>query len=1184
MVVGGDTVKGQVTCNSANSEDSKIIGLCLLCDLKDKGFSTDLLPNNYTTLTVGVGLGVSGYQRLIFPSSGISTDSIRLDLEATGRAGINITVMNGSVKGAVYNLNSLTTKTITGNRFSVTIPAGAAYDRVEVGIEGVSLLTTVNIYGAMVIYPDPTITSPTICSETSTTLNATPNGGTTLKWYTTLTGGTAITTGVTNTTTQSSYTTPILSSTTIYYLEVSKGTCSNSKRVPVTVTVNPQPMLATIPNKSVCLDQPFDLSTLNPIDTKGTTGGTYVWSKTIGGTPLESTTILPEAGSKTYYVRYSLNGCISDQTATITGVSAPALVVSPLATSISLGSGPITLNAQSAGSTLQWYDQKGLPIGAPIANQASINTETFSKTGTYNYYVVANNGTCTTTSVVTITVYSASECPTFNPRVYASSQTTGSIITGSVSSANNAVDGNLQSKSTITTGLGLLGIGTTWQNLIWDTRVKAGTPATIKFSPSTTLLAVGSGISVIGFKKNGNILTDIGTAQSVTGNLLSLLPGDNVSEFTFIPSDITGAKDYDGIRIILGSLVSVAENLDVYEAYHPAVETTSGIDCSKGDVIDVLYGVVPLIGVGAITTTIGVDKPMDAVDNNLNTYATMYSGIGVLAYAKEHIIFSSPSLPGDSLKIITSSNGGLLSLNLLTGFTIQRYLGITPVGIPINNTSTFLSLKLFDNGTRASIILAPMPEPYDRIEIRLGGVASVLASINIYEVQRVTTTKIIGSDINNSITICPGGTLQITPTDACTKFYWFDSDGNLLPGGPSTSLTPTFTSGTHIYYIQPERFGCRLLQRGIVTVTINDLVTKSDAGPDQFLCSGTTTSLSGNAPVVGTGLWTIKSKPVGSNPIITTPTNLNSGVTGLGIGSTVFTWTITNATCTPSLDDVTIMVSTPPTTPTVTPTTSIICSGEIAPIIVTNPDVEGVIYNWYTTPTGGEIVGTGKNFGPVVTATTTFYVEAYNTLTKCISPSRKSITITVVPVPTVPLISATSLAICKGSAAGLSITTPQTGITYNWYDAATDGILLHTGTDYSPTPLQTTTYYIEATNGTCSSPSRASVTVTVNPLPTISIVDGTMSCIGSATSLLNYTTTTGSQLKYSIIWNTTGFSNVPETTLPASPIHLTIPFDAPLGSHTGTLTLKDGITGCTSTYPISVEVKPRIPSPTISIQ
>ncbi|MGQ0828815.1 MAG: PKD domain-containing protein [Bacteroidota bacterium] len=95
-----------------------------------------------------------------------------------------------------------------------------------------------------------------------------------------------------------------------------------------------------------------------------------------------------------------------------------------------------------------------------------------------------------------------------------------------------------------------------------------------------------------------------------------------------------------------------------------------------------------------------------------------------------------------------------------------------------------------------------------------------------------------------------------------------------------------------------------------ITITIIPAPSVSDAGADQNLCNTTTTTLSGNSPSVGTGMWSV----VSGTAVVTTPTSLTSGVTGLTIGGTsVLRWTITNGICAPSTDDVTINVFELPT-------------------------------------------------------------------------------------------------------------------------------------------------------------------------------------------------------------------------------------------------------------------------------
>src|SRR5690606_21322139 len=62
------------------------------------------------------------------------------------------------------------------------------------------------------------------------------------------------------------------------------------------------------------------------------------------------------------------------------------------------------------------------------------------------------------------------------------------------------------------------------------------------------------------------------------------------------------------------------------------------------------------------------------------------------------------------------------------------------------------------------------------------------------------------------------------------------------------------------------------------------------------------------------------------------------------------------------------------------------------------------------------------------------------------------------------------------------------------------------GTSYSPTVTQTTTYYVESLNGNCASTSRKAVTANVHPAPVISSTNNGVIAMGTPVMLsLNYT-------------------------------------------------------------------------------
>ncbi len=94
------------------------------------------------------------------------------------------------------------------------------------------------------------------------------------------------------------------------------------------------------------------------------------------------------------------------------------------------------------------------------------------------------------------------------------------------------------------------------------------------------------------------------------------------------------------------------------------------------------------------------------------------------------------------------------------------------------------------------------------------------------------------------------------------------------------------------------------------------------------------------------------------------------------------------------------------------------------------------------------------------------------------------------------------------------------------------------------------------------------ISLTFDPLESV--------CPGTTSVDLIYTATTGAPDEYSIDFDTdagdVGFVDVPATALPASPISIAIPVDAPCGAYNAILTVLNTLTGCENTYALVVLV------------
>ena len=156
----------------------------------------------------------------------------------------------------------------------------------------------------------------------------------------------------------------------------------------------------------------------------------------------------------------------------------------------------------------------------------------------------------------------------------------------------------------------------------------------------------------------------------------------------------------------------------------------------------------------------------------------------------------------------------------------------------------------------------------------------------------------------------------------------------------------------------------------------------------------------------------------------------------------------------------------------------------------------------YTDVTGANSI----NFNSSAIITSTNYYRRLVTSGVCSVPlASNAVIITITPAPSTPVPTAATVLICSGSTATLSVASPQSGITYSWYDSTNQSTLLFTGPVYTTAPLSvSTTYYVGAANGVCSSISLAAVQVNINAVPDVpQLVKSTLSACASSVETLN---------------------------------------------------------------------------------
>lgn len=157
-------------------------------------------------------------------------------------------------------------------------------------------------------------------------------------------------------------------------------------------------------------------------------------------------------------------------------------------------------------------------------------------------------------------------------------------------------------------------------------------------------------------------------------------------------------------------------------------------------------------------------------------------------------------------------------------------------------------------------------------------------------------TSITPTSFSANWTVSIGATayfLDIATDAAFTSFV--SGYNNLNVGNVVTSSVTGLTCATVYYYRVRANNSCGTSANSN-TITLTTSIITANAGSDQNLTCGTSTTLAGNA----TGTWSV----VSGTATITTPGSPTSTVTGI-TGTAVLRWTISNA-CGTSFDDVTI--------------------------------------------------------------------------------------------------------------------------------------------------------------------------------------------------------------------------------------------------------------------------------------
>jgi hypothetical protein len=317
--------------------------------------------------------------------------------------------------------------------------------------------------------------------------------------------------------------------------------------------------------------------------------------------------------------------------------------------------------------------------------------------------------------------------------------------------------------------------------------------------------------------------------------------------------------------------------------------------------------------------------------------------------------------------------------------------------------------------------------------------------------------------------ICVGGTVALTASGAST-YSWSPATGLSASTGASVTANPSATTTYTVTGTNSN--GCVKTQTVLVTVNSPATLTFSPSAPT--ICVGSTTTITASGASTyswspATNLNTTSGATVAANPSSTTTYSISSAGSNGCVGTTTLS----------------VAVNALPTL-TLSPSSPAVCNGGTVALSASGANT----YSWSPATNLSATTGASVNANP--TTATNYTLTGTNT-NGCINT--KAFTVNVNGLPTLA-VSPTSATICVGNNTSL---TANGASTYSWSPAT--GLNNANSANVTANPTSTTNYTVSGTNAN-GCVGTTTVTVNVNPLPTLSITASpTAICVGASSTL-----------------------------------------------------------------------------------
>lgn len=804
------------------------------------------------------------------------------------------------------------------------------------------------------------------------------------------------------------------------------------------------------PDVSICGGQSTNLSASG--------GTTYHWSPTTG---LSNANIFNPTATPSTTTTYTVSvtggnpSCPSTMTDQVTVTVNSS---TPTAGSNSPVCSGQTINLTSTPASATSYSWSGPGGFTSNLQNPSITSATPSNSGIYT--VTVTNSGCTGTASVNISVgASATVTATATPSVICP----GATSTISASGANTYTWSPSGSGSSFTTSPSSTTVynvtGTTSSGCTGSTTVTLTVNAlpTVSASASPGTICIGSPSSL-----TASGASTYSWSNSMSGSPISVSP-TSTTTYSVTGTNAAGCTASANVTVNVSSVLSISVNAaptSICSGQNTTLTANGATNYSWNDLTSAnprtvapstttTYSVTgsDLMGcTGTSTITVTVN-PVPTVTASA-TQPTICSGVATTLSASGANTYTwSPSGSGSSF---TANPSSTTTYNV-TGTTSAGCSATSSILITVNPNpviSASASPAAVCNG-QSSIITSSGGATYTWSPSGSGN--SFTATPGVTTTYLVTGTSASGCSGTSSVTLTVNPLPTITATASPAAVCLGQSSTIAVSGGSTYSWSPTgsgtsFTSSpsaTTTYTVTgTSAAGCS--NTGSVTLTINPLPTVTASATQTTLCNGVSTTISAS----------------GANSYTWSPSGSGSSFTA--VPSSTVTYNVTGTSlvgCTGTSSILITVNSNPVVTAAASP--NAICLGQSSTVSSGGAS----IYTWSPS-------GSGNSFSANPSATTTYLVTG-TSASGCSGTA--SVILTVNPIPTITA-TATPSAICIGQNSTITATG---GNTYSWSP-------IGSGNSFIASPSTTTIYNVTGTS-TAGCSNTGNVTLTVNPLPIVSI-------------------------------------------------------------------------------------------------